>query len=62
MFLSPFPSHSFLLNHLLTHPSKLPATKKIRLAYMGKILREGSSLLSQGWKQGHVVNALVFSR
>ncbi|OIW28810.1 hypothetical protein CONLIGDRAFT_392650 [Coniochaeta ligniaria NRRL 30616] len=40
----------------------LPATKKIRLAYMGKILKEGSSLLSQGWKQGHVVNALVFSR
>ncbi|KAH8911289.1 hypothetical protein BR93DRAFT_934781 [Coniochaeta sp. PMI_546] len=40
----------------------LPATKKIRLAYMGKILKEGSSLLSQGWKQGHVVNALVFNR
>jgi hypothetical protein len=43
------------------HP-QLPTTKKIRIAYMGKILREGSSLLSQGWKQGHVVNALVFSR
>lgn len=41
---------------------QLPATKKIRLAYMGKILKESSSLLSQGWKQGHVVNALVFSR
>lgn len=40
----------------------LPATKKIRLAYMGKILKEGSSLLAQGWKQGHVVNALVFGR
>lgn len=45
----------------LTNP-QLPATKKIRLAYMGKILKEGSSLLSQGWKQGHVVNALVFNR
>ncbi|KAB5577695.1 hypothetical protein GE09DRAFT_1051864 [Coniochaeta sp. 2T2.1] len=41
---------------------QLPSTKKIRLAYMGKILKESSSLLSQGWKQGHVVNALVFSR
>jgi hypothetical protein len=29
---------------------------------MGKILKESSSLLSQGWKEGHVVNALVFSR
>lgn len=29
---------------------------------MGKILKDGSTLLSQGWKPGHVVNALVFSR
>jgi hypothetical protein len=28
---------------------------------MGKILKEGSPLLEQGWKQGHVVNALVFN-
>ncbi|KAK0743424.1 hypothetical protein B0T18DRAFT_392208 [Schizothecium vesticola] len=35
--------------------------KSIRIAYMGKILREGSSLTDQGWKQGHVVNALVFN-
>lgn len=43
-------------------PPQLPTTKKIRLAYMGKILKDGSTLLSQGWKPGHVVNALVFSR
>jgi len=33
---------------------------KVRIAYMGKILKEGESLRSQGWKEGHVVNALVF--
>ncbi|KAK0722035.1 hypothetical protein B0T26DRAFT_199604 [Lasiosphaeria miniovina] len=42
--------------------AQLPATKKIRVAYMGKILKENSPLLVQGWKQGHVVNALVFNR
>jgi hypothetical protein len=29
---------------------------------MGKILQEGSDPMTQGWKQGHVVNALVFNR
>jgi hypothetical protein len=29
---------------------------------MGKILKENTPLLAQGWKQGHVVNALVFNR
>ncbi|KAH8894234.1 hypothetical protein GQ53DRAFT_91651 [Thozetella sp. PMI_491] len=40
----------------------LPPNKKIRIAYMGKILKEGSPLPVQGWKSGHVVNALVFNR
>ncbi|KAL2164741.1 hypothetical protein VTH06DRAFT_36 [Thermothelomyces fergusii] len=39
-----------------------PAKKKIRIAYMGKILHENSSLVDQGWRQGHVINALVFDR
>lgn len=29
---------------------------------MGKILLEGSPLPEQGWKQGHIINALVFNR
>lgn len=29
---------------------------------MGKILKENVPLPDQGWKPGHVVNALVFSR
>ncbi|KAI2611903.1 hypothetical protein GGR54DRAFT_334264 [Hypoxylon sp. NC1633] len=42
--------------------SGLPSTKRVRVAYMGKILKESSSLQAQGWKKGHVVNALVFNR
>ncbi|KAL9131231.1 MAG: hypothetical protein Q9217_000773 [Psora testacea] len=33
---------------------------KIKIAYMGKILKENESLQAQGWLEGHVVNALVF--
>jgi hypothetical protein len=32
----------------------------VRIAYMGKILKENETLVAQGWKEGHVVNALVF--
>ncbi|KAL1844695.1 hypothetical protein VTK73DRAFT_2014 [Phialemonium thermophilum] len=42
--------------------SGLPNSKRIRIAYMGKILKETSSLPSQGWKEGHIVNALIFDR
>ncbi|KAM5354372.1 hypothetical protein ACJ41O_001021 [Fusarium nematophilum] len=40
----------------------LASTKKIRIAYMGKILKDNSSLSAQNWQTGHVVNALVFER
>ncbi|KAI9758156.1 MAG: calcium channel protein [Chaenotheca gracillima] len=33
---------------------------KVKIAYMGKILKEGQTLPGQGWQKGHVVNALVF--
>lgn len=46
----------------LAHEAGLSSTKKIRIAYMGKILKETSSLESQGWQAGHIVNALVFNR
>ncbi|KAK4444929.1 hypothetical protein QBC34DRAFT_170631 [Podospora aff. communis PSN243] len=46
----------------IAEDAQLPSHKKIRIAYMGKILKEGSSLSEQGWKQGHVVNALMFNR
>ncbi|OAA40544.1 Small ubiquitin-related modifier, SUMO [Beauveria brongniartii RCEF 3172] len=42
--------------------TKLSSAKKIRLAYMGKMLKETATLQSQGWQEGHIVNALVFNR
>lgn len=40
--------------------SQLAATSRVRIAYLGKILREHDSLAAQGYSEGHVVNALVF--
>lgn len=34
--------------------------KRVRLMYLGKTLDERSTLEQSAWKQGHVVNALVF--
>ncbi|GKT51340.1 ubiquitin domain-containing protein DSK2 [Colletotrichum spaethianum] len=42
--------------------SGLAAAKKVRIAYMGRILKENLSLTEQGWQESHVVNALVFDR
>ena len=33
---------------------------KVKIAYMGKILKNSETLQAQGWREGHVVNALVF--
>lgn len=32
----------------------------MKIAYLGKILKDGETLQAQGWREGHVVNALVF--
>ncbi|KAK2072407.1 hypothetical protein P8C59_006764 [Phyllachora maydis] len=42
--------------------ARLSGHKQVRIAYMGKILKEGSPLPAQGWKHGHMLNALVLSR
>ncbi|KAI0145553.1 ubiquitin domain-containing protein [Xylariaceae sp. FL1272] len=42
--------------------SFLPPSKRIRVAYMGKIIKENTTLESQGWQKDHVVNAFVFDR
>ncbi|KAJ5724589.1 hypothetical protein N7493_006317 [Penicillium malachiteum] len=36
--------------------------QRVRIAYLGHILQEHESLLDQGWKTGHVINALVVSK
>ncbi|CBF87999.1 hypothetical protein AN1173.2 [Aspergillus nidulans FGSC A4] len=40
----------------------IPRTQRIRIAYLGKILKEHKTLFDQGWQPGHVVNALVVAR
>ncbi|KAL2756463.1 hypothetical protein ACRALDRAFT_2104908, partial [Sodiomyces alcalophilus JCM 7366] len=42
--------------------ASLSSSKKVRIAYMGKILKENLPLDAQGWREGHTVNALVFDR
>ncbi|KAK4222107.1 hypothetical protein QBC38DRAFT_101919 [Podospora fimiseda] len=42
--------------------AQLGSAKRVKIAYMGKILKDNHSLDAQGYKQGHVVNALVFNR
>ncbi|KAJ2969689.1 hypothetical protein NUW58_g9923 [Xylaria curta] len=46
----------------IAEESGLPSTRHVRVAYMGKILKENLSLQSQGWQKDHIVNALVFNR
>lgn len=49
-----------LVARKIAEASALPPAKFIRIAYMGRILKETQSLQTQGWKDEHVVNALVF--
>ncbi|KAF4540370.1 Ubiquitin domain-containing protein [Lasiodiplodia theobromae] len=44
----------------IAEAAKLAATSRVRIAYLGKILREHDSLAAQGYSEGHVLNALVF--
>ncbi|KAI0404575.1 hypothetical protein F4802DRAFT_222533 [Xylaria palmicola] len=46
----------------IAEESGLPSTRQVRVAYMGKILKENMPLQNQGWQKDHVVNALVFDR
>jgi hypothetical protein len=41
---------------------QIPKTQRIRIVYLGKMLKEHTSLIEQGWKPGNVVNALVVAR
>ncbi|PYI25576.1 hypothetical protein BP00DRAFT_440643 [Aspergillus indologenus CBS 114.80] len=40
----------------------IPRNYRVRIAYLGKILKEHEPLVDQGWNPGHVVNALVVPR
>jgi hypothetical protein len=41
---------------------QLPNDRIIRIAYMGKMLKDNLPLQEQGWVSGHIINALVFPR
>ncbi|KAJ5664397.1 hypothetical protein N7507_005128 [Penicillium longicatenatum] len=36
--------------------------QRVRVAYLGHMLKEHESLVDQGWKSGHVINALIVGR
>lgn len=48
------------LNEDILTALQLPPQKHIRIAYLGKILRENDTLIAQGWREGHMLNGLVF--
>lgn len=48
------------ISRKIAEQASLPSTKKLRIAYMGKILKENISLEAQGWQPGHIVNGFVF--
>ena len=41
---------------------KMPNTQRIRIVYLGRMLRENEPLVDQGWKPGQVINAMVVAR
>ena len=41
---------------------QIPKPGRVRIVYLGKILMENETLVNQGWRDGHVVNALVFQQ
>lgn len=47
------------LAHMVRADVDVPSAASIRIAYLGHILDETLPLTEQGWKEGHVVNALV---
>lgn len=38
----------------------IPTKTKLKLAYLGKVLKDNDVLMARGWQPGHVVNVLVF--
>ncbi|KAI2721365.1 hypothetical protein CBS147332_390 [Penicillium roqueforti] len=39
--------------------AKLEDDRRVRIAYLGHLLNEREPLVDQGWKTGHIVNALI---
>jgi hypothetical protein len=48
-----------LLANKVQTEAGISGKQRVRIAYLGRILKEDEPLLEQGWKAGHIVNALV---
>ncbi|TLS25324.1 hypothetical protein PpBr36_07325, partial [Pyricularia pennisetigena] len=51
-----------VLARRIVEEAKLPNDTSVRIAYLGKILRDTTPLTLQGWQEGHVLNAMCFSK
>ncbi|KAJ5832686.1 hypothetical protein N7474_000997 [Penicillium riverlandense] len=50
------------LTRKIHHEAGLAGHQRVRIAYLGHVLKENESLPEQGWQSGHVINALIASR
>ncbi|KUI61733.1 Ubiquitin domain-containing protein 1 [Cytospora mali] len=48
-----------IINHILQEIGPRPG-HHVRLIFMGKVLRENTPLMTQGWQPGNVINAFVY--
>ena len=46
----------------VTDASQIARNQRVRIAYLGRVLKEHVPLVDQNWNPAHVVNALVVSR
>ncbi|EAW07734.1 ubiquitin domain-containing protein [Aspergillus clavatus NRRL 1] len=51
-----------LIARRVQHEAGIPATHRVRIAYLGRMLKENASLMDQGWKAGNIINALVVAK
>ncbi|KAJ5620038.1 hypothetical protein N7510_004022 [Penicillium lagena] len=50
------------LTRKIHHEAGLAGHQRVRIAYLGHVLKENESLPDQGWQSGHIINALIASR
>lgn len=54
--------HDMIYSPELTCALQIARNQRVRIAYLGRVLKEQVPLVDQGWNPAHVVNALVVSR
>ncbi|KAH8697351.1 putative ubiquitin domain protein [Talaromyces proteolyticus] len=51
-----------MLARRIQSEASVPSFQRVRIAYLGRMLKEHEPLLDQGWNQSNIINALVVSR